>query len=96
LDDLGAGPFGGRADLALVREGIRDLMAMRCAGDLVLYGLDAPGGNVSFIAEAGAHAGPTADEMHAFILTPSGASLPESITHPLQLYPIFARYGETT
>jgi len=94
MEDLEAGPFAGRADVALVREGIRGLMAMRCAGDLVLYGLDAPEGNVSFIAEAGAHAGPSEDEMHAFIVAPPGVSLPGPITHPLQLYPIFARYGE--
>lgn len=96
LEDLGAGPFAGRADLAVVQDGVRGLMAMRCAGDLVLYGLDAPEGNVSFIAEAGAHAGPTEDEMHAFIVTPAGVTLPGPITNPLQLYPVFARYGAAT
>lgn len=94
LDDLGAGPFAGRADLALVQAGIRDLMAMRCAGDLVLYGLEAIEGHVSFIAEVGAHAGPTADEMQAFVVAPAGVTLPGPIAHPLQLYPIFARYQD--
>ena len=34
------GPFAGREDLALVLAGIRDLMAMPSAGDLVIYGND--------------------------------------------------------
>ncbi|MGH7339487.1 MAG: alkaline phosphatase family protein, partial [Candidatus Rokuibacteriota bacterium] len=33
-----AGPFAGRDDVALVIDGIRDLMAMPSAGDLVIYG----------------------------------------------------------
>jgi Type I phosphodiesterase / nucleotide pyrophosphatase len=94
LEELGAGPFSGRADLALVQAGIRDLMAMPSAGDLVLYGLEAPNGHVSFITEVGAHAGPTADEMNTFIVTPPGVALPGPITHPLQLYPHFARYQD--
>jgi hypothetical protein len=92
LDELGRGPFAGRADLDLVTAGVRDLMAMRCAGDLVLYGLEATDGNVTFISETGAHAGPTEDEMHTFIVTPPGVTLAAPITHPLQLYPHFIRY----
>jgi type I phosphodiesterase/nucleotide pyrophosphatase len=94
MEDLGSGPFAGRADLELVAAGLRDLMAMPCAGDLVLYGLQAPGGHVSFIAEVGAHAGPTEDEMQTFIVTPPGVTLPGPITHPLQLYPHFVRYQD--
>ena len=94
LDELGEGPFAGRADLALVQQGIADLMAMRSAGDLVLYGLEASVGNVSFIAEIGAHAGTTEDEMHAFVVAPPHVELPERITHPLELYPRFARYQD--
>jgi hypothetical protein len=94
LDEIGQGPFAGRSDLDLVQAGIRDLMAMPSAGDLVLYGLEAPSGHVSFIAETGAHAGPTADEMQTFIVAPPGVTLPEPITHPLQLYPHFAQYQD--
>jgi type I phosphodiesterase/nucleotide pyrophosphatase len=94
LDELGEGPFAGRADLALVAQGIADLMAMPCAGDLVLYGLEAAGGNVSFIAEIGAHAGPTADEMQTFVVAPPHVTLPEAIAHPLELYPHFSRYQD--
>jgi hypothetical protein len=92
LAELGSGPFAGRADLDLVVAGIRDLMAMPSAGDLVLYGLEAPEGHVSFISETGAHAGPTEDEMQTFIVTPPGVTLSTPITHPLQLYPHFVQY----
>ena len=94
VDELGAGPFAGRVDLDLVQAGIRDLMAMPSAGDLVLYGLEAPNGHVTFVGEVGAHAGPTEDEMRTFVVTPPGVTLPGPITHPLQLYPHFARYQD--
>jgi hypothetical protein len=92
LDTLGDGPFAKRPDLERVVEGIRDLMAMPSAGDLVIYGIDAPQGNVSFVAEVGAHAGPSADELHTFLIHPPGMTVPTPITHPVQLYPYFARY----
>jgi hypothetical protein len=94
LDELAHGPFAGRVDHDLVKAGIRDLMAMPSAGDLVLYGLEAPIGHVSFIAEIGAHAGPTADEMQTFLVTPPGVTVDAPITHPLQLYPTFVRYQD--
>jgi hypothetical protein len=92
LDELQAGPFAGRPDLERVVEGIRDLMAMRSAGDLVIYGTNAPQGDVSFISEVGAHAGPSADELHTFLIHPRNAEVPSSITHPIQLYSYFMRY----
>jgi hypothetical protein len=71
-------------------------MAMPSAGDIVLYGTGAPGGSVSFIDERGAHAGPSEEELHAFILHPPTVRLPEAaLTHPRQLYPHFLAYGET-
>jgi Type I phosphodiesterase / nucleotide pyrophosphatase len=94
LNELHAGPFAGRADLEHVVEGIGDLMAMRSAGDLVIYGIAAPGGDVSFISEVGAHAGPSPDEMQTFIIHPRAAAVPSPITHPTQLYPYFVRYQE--
>jgi len=45
-------------------------MAMPSAGDLVIYGIGASEGHVSFIPEMGAHAGPSADEMQTFIVRP--------------------------
>src|SRR5581483_3276137 len=94
LDELGDGPFAGRDDLPLVAAGIADLMGMRCAGDLVLYGEASADGNVSYVAEVGAHAGPAPEEMHTFIVAPAGAPLPASITHPVQLYDVFIRYQQ--
>jgi hypothetical protein len=92
LEDTAEGPFAGRPDVELVIGGLRDLMAMPSAGDLVLYGVEAAGGHVSFIAETGAHAGPTADELHTFVVAPPGVELPAPLVHPLQLYPHFVRY----
>jgi len=67
-------------------------MAMPSAGDLVIYGNGSPEGNLSYLDEVGAHAGPSHDELHTFIVAPPGVSLPSSITHPIQLYPHFAAY----
>ena len=93
LDDGEAGPFAGREDRPRVLEGIRDLMAMPSAGDLVIYGNESPDGNVSFITELGAHAGPAAEELYTFILSPPGAAPPSPITHPIQLYEHFLGYS---
>jgi hypothetical protein len=91
----GGGPFAARPDRAVVLDGLRDLMAMPSAGDIVLYGTGAPGGDVSFIAERGAHAGPSELELQTFILHPASVSLPaDPITHPVQLYPHFAAYAD--
>jgi Type I phosphodiesterase / nucleotide pyrophosphatase len=90
--DEDPGPFAGRPDLDVVLEGMRDLMGMRTAGDLVIYGHDASEGNVSYIAEIGAHAGATMDELHTFIVAPRDVELPTPIRHPLQLYDVFVRY----
>jgi hypothetical protein len=92
LDELHTGPFARRPDLECVVEGIRDLMAMPSAGDLVIYGTNAPGGDVSFISEVGAHAGPSFDELHTFLIHPRNADVPSPITHPVQLYSHFVRY----
>jgi hypothetical protein len=67
-------------------------MAMPSAGDLVVYGIGAPEGHVSYIHEVGAHAGPSLEELHTFIVAPAEARLPASIDHPLQLYDLFVRY----
>jgi hypothetical protein len=88
-------PFARRGDRALVVAGLRDLMAMPSAGDIVLYGTGAPGGDVSFIDELGAHAGPSEDELHTFILHPPAARLPvDPLTHPVELYPFFRAYRD--
>lgn len=86
------GPFADRADAALVLDAIRELMAMASAGDLVIYGNDSPDGNVSFIPEIGAHAGPSPDELYTFIICPSRVKLASPIMDPTQLYPHFLAY----
>jgi hypothetical protein len=87
------GLFTGRADREVVLQGLRELMAMPSAGDLVLYGIEAAAGNISFVPELGAHAGPSEHELHTFILHPPDVPLPAPpITHPVQLYPHFAAY----
>ena len=65
---------------------------MPSAGDLVIYGIDAPGGHVSFIPEVGAHAGPSPEELHTFIVCSAKQTLPLPITHPVQLYEHFLQY----
>jgi hypothetical protein len=95
LRESGSGPFAGRADAALVVQGIADLMRMPSAGDLVIYGIDAPRGHVSFIPENGTHAGPSSTELHTFIVRPPGVKLPLPINHPVQLYDHFIRYQES-
>jgi len=88
------GPFANRSDAALVAKGIADLMTMPSAGDLVIYGIDAAQGHVSFIPEMGTHAGPSSNELHTFIVRPEQVSLPSPISHPAQLYDHFIRYQQ--
>src|SRR5947208_3161711 len=94
LHELGAGPFAGRDDLPRVLEGLRDLMAMESAGDLVVYGIDAPEGDVSFVDEVGAHAGTSYDELHTFVIHPPTVTLPSAIAHPVELYALFLHARE--
>jgi hypothetical protein len=87
-----AAPFAGRPDRALAVQGLLDLMAMPSAGDLVIYGIDASAGHVSFIPEVGAHAGPSPEELHTFIVRPASVTVPGPLTHPTQLYDHFMEY----
>ena len=99
LADPESGPFAAREDREVLVRDMTTLMAMPSAGDLVVYGTDAPEGHVSYIDEKGAHAGPSAEELHTFVVAPSRAPLPASLNHPLQLYEVFIRYqldGEST
>ena len=86
------GPFAGREDRDLVLAGLRDLMAMPSAGDLVVYGIGAPDRDVSFLDERGAHAGPSEDELRTFIVCPTSVTLPAPLDHPVRLYAHFAAY----
>jgi len=89
------GPFADREDRSVVLEGLTELMGMPSAGDLVIYGIGAPGGHLSYLHEMGGHAGPSPEELQTFILHPPGAGLPSSpLTRPSQLYPHFLAYCE--
>jgi hypothetical protein len=89
------GLFDEREDQEVVLQGLRELMAMPSAGDLVLYGIAAAAGDISFVPELGAHAGPSEHELHTFILHPPDAALPAApLTHPVQLYPYFLAYDD--
>ena len=51
---------------------------------------------MSFIDELGAHAGPSEEELHTFILHPPSVQLPAGpLTHPVGLYPHFRAYRDT-
>jgi hypothetical protein len=92
LADLEDGPFAKREDREILARDLSALMAMPSAGDLVVYGTDAPEGHVSYIDEVGAHAGASPEELHTFVVARSAAPLPPRIDHPLQLYDVFLRY----
>jgi len=47
-------------------------------------------------AEAGAHAGPSPEELHTFVVAPPSVQLPEPLNHPIQLYSHFVRYLEVS
>ena len=94
LDRDEPGPFAGREDAGLVVQGIRDLVGMPSAGDLIVYGNGSPDGNVSYLREVGAHAGPSREEIETFVVVPPGVSVPSPITHPRELYAHFIAYDE--
>ena len=97
LDHDGAdGPFAAREDRTIVLSGLRDLMTMRSAGDLVVYGIGASDSDVSFIPERGAHAGPSEHEMQTFLIHPATVSVRARLSHPVELYAHFAAYGQVT
>ena len=93
LGGAGPGPFDEREDRDVVLRDLAALMAMPSAGDLIIYGTGAPEGNVSYIPEVGAHAGPSVDELQTFIVAPSDVTI-AAITHPIQLYALFIAYQE--
>lgn len=90
------GPFADREDREIVAQALARLMDMRSAGDLVVYGIDAPEGHVSYIDEVGAHAGASPDELHTFIVAPEHVELPPRIEDPLQLHAVFSRYRSSS
>ena len=53
---------------------------------------DASEGDISYIPETGAHAGPSPDELYTFVVCGPSVTLPVPIEHPVELYPHFLDY----
>ncbi len=86
-------PVFDRPDRAIVVRGLQDLLSMPSGGDVLLYGHYARGGCTSFLDERGSHAGPSAEELYAFLaLPPHVAFDPGQVTAARDLHPLFARY----
>ncbi len=74
--------------------GRRRLLRVQVDGlsDLVIYGPASPDGDVSFIDVAGAHTGPSEEEMQTLVVAPEGVGLPTPITPPILVAPHFVGY----
>jgi hypothetical protein len=88
-------PLFDRPDRSLVVEELQNLLAMPSSGDIVAYGNYSASGPVSFLGERGSHAGPSEDELYAFMLAPPQISFDfDSVTGPRDLYRLFIEYQE--
>ncbi len=86
-------PVFDRPDREIVVTGLQDLLAMPSGGDVILYGHYAPAGCTNFLDERGSHAGPSPDELYAFLaLPPRIAFDPGQVTRARDLHALFARY----
>jgi hypothetical protein len=88
-------PVFDRPDRDVVVRGLLDLLDMPSGGDVILYGHYADAGCVNFLDERGSHAGPSEDELYAFVAAPRGVAFDfRSVTRARDLHPLFARYHE--
>jgi hypothetical protein len=86
-------PAFDRPDRSVVVQGLQDLLAMPSAGDVVVFGHYAPRGCISFLGERGSHAGPSEEELYAFVMAPLDVEFDfEAVRRPADLYPLFAGY----
>ena len=86
-------PVFDRPDRDVVVRGLQDLLAMPSGGDVILYGHYAPAGCVSFLGERGSHAGPSEDELYAFLAAPPGVAADlGAVARARDLHSVFARY----
>jgi hypothetical protein len=66
---------------------------MPSGGDVILYGHYADAGCVNFLDERGSHAGPSEDELYAFLATPPGVVFDfRAVARARDLHALFARY----
>jgi hypothetical protein len=86
-------PVFDRPDRDIVLQGLQDLLAMPSGGDVILYGHYARAGCTSFLDERGSHAGPSAEELYAFLALPPRVPFdPGRVTRARDLHALFARY----
>jgi hypothetical protein len=86
-------PVFDRPDRDIVVRGLQDLLDMPSSGDVILYGHYTDAGCVNFLDERGSHAGPSEDELYAFLAAPAGLSFDfRGVTRARDLHALFARY----
>ena len=86
-------PVFDRPDREIVVRGLQDLLSMPSSGDIILYGQYAIAGCVNFLDERGSHAGPSEDELYAFLAAPPHIPFDfGGVTRARDLHPLFARY----
>jgi hypothetical protein len=86
-------PVFDRPDRDIVVRGLQDLLSMPSGGDVILYGHYTDAGCVNFLDERGSHAGPSEDELYAFLAAPPGTAFDfRAVTRARDLHPLFARY----
>jgi hypothetical protein len=88
-------PLFDRPDREIVVRGLEDLLDMPSGGDVILYGHYASAGCVNFLDERGSHAGPSAEELYAFLAVPPRVGFdPGPVMRARDLHPLFARYHQ--
>jgi hypothetical protein len=82
-----------RPDRDVVVRGLQDLLAMPSSGDVVLYGHYANAGCVNFLGERGSHAGPSEEELYAFVAAPPTVAFDfAGVDRARDLHSLFLRY----
>jgi hypothetical protein len=86
-------PLFDRPDRDVVVRGLEDLLAMPSGGDVILYGHYTVAGCVNFLDERGSHAGPSEEELYAFLAAPARIAFDlRAVMRARDLHPLFARY----
>jgi hypothetical protein len=88
-------PLFDRPDREIVVVGLEDLLGMPSGGDVILYGHYARAGCINFLDERGSHAGPSAEELYAFLAVPARVGFdPGRVMRARDLHALFARYHQ--
>jgi hypothetical protein len=93
--DVTGCPVFDRPDRDVVVRGLLDLLDMPSSGDVILYGHYTDAGCVNFLDEHGSHAGPSEEELYAFMAAPPDLPFDfRAVRRARDLHPLFARYHE--